>query len=294
MQVIECNPVLYPIISAGPDWLTATAKHGHQAFLFETLAEEVFDEERSGGGDVSTASVFGYDGQRASGFFYGNREHDAVIILSGRRAPPLLATVAQAATNVSRLDVQVTVACEHDRPHLAIQGYQHLARSPKQRGRRSKLTLTQSLPEGETLNVNSRRSDAFGRVYDKATEAQIGEARSLWRFEVEYKRYRALHHTRALATHTDPATLSKVIVHDWFAKKGLRPNYAYPDGTPSIGEGGIAQEDRNVLRWFEDSVSVTVGRSINRYGLIATLEALGLRDIAQSERERNEHESTSY
>lgn len=287
MQQIEVSADSYPIISSGPDWLTATAKGGSAMWEFSAIADEVLEEERRAGGKVSRASLHGFEGWKAAGFFSGCRQHDSAIILSGPRTPPLFAKVAQEATNVSRLDLQTTIACEHDRPHLGKQGYHHLARSPNKRGRQGKLTLTQSLPRGETLNVNSRSSDAYGRLYDKATEAKIGEARSLWRYEVEFKRGRALHYTRALLARDDPPTESASLVFDWWDTKGLRPLYDRPSGTASIAELGHVQRNRNVLSWFEESLQVTVARAINQYGFEPTIKALGLESRFQTERERS-------
>lgn len=293
MQNLPSPTGEYPILCAGPDWLTATAKGGYARESFALIADEVFTEERAAGGDVTSGSVLGYVGRRASGFFLGYREHDAVIVLSGPRACALTATVAQVASNVSRLDIQATIACGSDAPHLGIHGYHTLARSPKQRGRKGRLTLTQSLPRGETLNVNSRRSDAFGRVYDKATEAKLGAARTLWRYEVEFKRAMALHHSHALIGVPDLGTHSSSVVHDWFDSKGLRPMYTRPNGCASAAPLGSVHRERNILAWFEDTLSLTVARSINRYGRERTLTALGLVNGDQARAERSDDGPTT-
>jgi hypothetical protein len=45
------------------------------------------------------------------------------------------------------------------------------------------------------------------------------------------------------------------------------------------------RKERNVLSWFEDSLSVTVGRAIKDYGVERTLKALGLQRFLPSNSE---------
>lgn len=280
----QVNSGLYTPISAGADWLTATACGAGHALDFDRIAYEVFKEEKSGGGEVSAALRYGFEGQKARGFFCGVREHDRLIVLSGPRTPALLASVLRASTNVSRLDVQVTVWTHGEQPNLAVQGWHSLARHPNKRGRQGKATLIQSRPSGDTLNVNSRSSDRFGRLYDKATEAKLGPPRTVWRYEVEFKRGQANHYARALCARSDPSTVAAQVVHDFFSSKGVSPSFLKPD-KPTVSLPLNSNLDRDVLRWFEDSVSVTVARSINRYGLARTLEALGLLHLLSERKE---------
>lgn len=275
---------LYTPISAAPDWMTATACGEGHALVFDNIAYEVLKQEERDGREVSAALRFGFEGRRATGFFHGRREHDAIIILSGPRTPTLLQTVARAATNVSRLDVQVTVWTHGEQPNLALQGWHSLARSPTQRGRKGTATLIQTRPQGDTLNVNSRRSDQTGRLYDKATEAKLGPARTLWRYEVEFKRAKANHYASALASRDDHATLVTQVVHEFFTSKGVLPTFS-KSNAPSVTLSQLPTPDRDMLQWFESSVSVTVARAIKRHGIARTLEALGLSFLTPERKE---------
>lgn len=277
---------LYTPISAGADWMTATACGEGHALDFDRIAYEVFDEEKRAGREVSSALRFGFEGRKARGFFHGRREHDGLIVLSGPRTPTLLPSVLRASTNVSRLDVQVTVWTHGEQPNLAVQGWHSLARHPNKRGRQGKATLIQSRPTGDTLNVNTRSSDRFGRLYDKATEAKLGAPQTLWRYEVEFKRGQASRHALALRSCDDPEAVAIQVVHDFFQSKGVSPSFAKSSRLP-FGLPALDTPARDILRWYEDSVSVSVARSINRYGLARTLEALGLSFLMPERKEEH-------
>src|SRR3982751_1158995 len=287
----QADSGLYTPITAAPDWLTATACGEGHALAFDAIAYEVLRQEERERREFSSALRFGFEGRKAVGFFHGRRQHDAIIVLSGPRTPTLLRTVARAATNVSRLDVQVTVWTHGEQPNLALQGWHSLARSPNQRGRKGKATLIQTRPTGDTLNVNSRRSDQAGRLYDKATEAKLGPPRTLWRYEVEFKRAKANHYALALASSDDHATLVTQVVHDFFKSKGVLPTFSKSD-LPSVTLSQLPAPDRDMLLWFESSVSVTVARAINRYGIPRTLEALGLSFLLPERKEDDSAKST--
>lgn len=289
MKLIQGNSERYAPISVGPDWLTATEKNTGPRLQFREIAQRVFDEERAAGVEMKPAALYGFEGLRGRGFFFGLRDHDGLIVLSGPRTPALAAEVTRVASNVSRIDLQVTLDTSHDKPNLALHGWQTLARSPARRGRKGSCTLITTRPKGDTLNVNSRRSDQCGRLYDKATEAKLGEARSLWRYEVEFKRARANHYAVALCSHTDPETMVSQLVGEWFFQKGLVPFWNFQTLERSALMS-LDRPDRNVLDWFTNVVSLSVARSINRHGIGPTLEALGLHHLLY---EREEEHSTN-
>lgn len=281
----------YQPISVGPDWLTATAKAGSPSLEFEVIADEALNEERAAGGAIHPAARYGFEGWRGDGFYFGRRHDDSIIVLSGPRTPALAARVAQAASNVSRLDLQVTVYCNGETPNLAQDGFDYLSRIPHTRGRRGQVQLITTKPKGDTLNVNSRSSDAFGRVYDKATEAKLGTPRTVWRYEVEFKRKMASHYASALVSSDDPTTLVSSAVHRWFERKRLPLSWHSLDAA-DLPPATIGRVSQPLLDWFRDSMSKTVARSINQYGLEATLTALGLTQYVQSKAGGLEHGST--
>lgn len=280
MESQQAPAYLFTPIDAGVDWLTATAKAGVEGRPFRDACEALRDEERAAGGDMKPATLRDYTGHRGEGFFVGTRRDDSICILSGGRSSARWRSIARAAHNCSRVDLQVSLWTNGEQPELARENYHYLKALPPGRGRPRNLTLIQSHPRGETLNVGRRISDAYGRMYDWSAAHTKGEARTIWRFEVEHKRHYAAATVSALLGAADHRSFTNHYVHSWFAKRNVAPpweasSYRHSDGL------SLTEKTRDVLAWFEDSVSKTVAREINRVGIERVLSALGLSDKVQ-------------
>lgn len=270
-------------LSAGVDWLTATARGGKEGRAFRELQNALRDDERAAGGDVKPATLRDYIGYRGEGWFVGRRPSDSLTIISGARCAALYEKFARTATNVSRLDLQVTVWTHGEQPTLAREAYHYLRSLPPQRGRPRNLTLIQSHPKGETLNVNRRTSDAYGRLYDWSAAHTQGEARTLWRYEVEFKRHYAAAQARAALGASCLRTYTSHTVHSWFKVRGLPPTWNTEE-LPESQELAALKIGRDELGWFKSSLRITLTKAINRHGLPAVLEALGLSDLVEPRR----------
>lgn len=270
----------HTVVSSGPDWITATAKRGSKFAQLTDLGFDLLNRKRDAGGAIHSASRFGYQGHSSGSIFCGIRDDDAMLQMSGPDLPAYTSPIIDAADNVSRLDLQVTVWTHGEQPHLAIESYQRLARSRHQRHRPGQVTLITSDPMGETLNVNKRTSDHFGRLYDKASEAKAGPPRTLWRYEVEFKRRAAMAHAHLIVGSDTVPSLTRNIVHSWWRKKGVEPTFTLPEGS-RLETLKLEPKETDVIDWFEKSVSITVARAVKLRGLRVTLEALGLSALVQ-------------
>lgn len=267
-------------IQSGVDWITATARSGSPSLEFERLADDYLNNKRDAGGDVHQASRLGYRGHETEHFYFGRRTEDSVLIVSSHEATRLAKPIIDIATNVSRLDLQVTVWTHGEQCNLAVENYRKLVASRRQAHRPGQISLTTVYPEGDTLNVNKRTSDAFGRLYDKASEAQAAPQHTLWRYEVEFKRRAAMAESAAYAASGSLPSYARNRVHSWWEAKGVIPSFRPDDW--SLDEKALLEETRrDVLTWFEKSVSVTVARAVKRWGLEATIQALGLAALVQ-------------
>jgi hypothetical protein len=273
-------PYLTTPIDCGVDWLTATCKAGNGADSFEDIGETILHKQRAAGVEVKPAALRDYAGRRGEGCYVGRRADDSIIVLSGQRAAHHWKEVTAGSTNVSRLDLQVTIWTHGEQPRLALHTYRKLSRLPPSRGRRPTLTYIERKPAGETLNIGSRSSDCYGRLYDKASEANVGPARTLWRYEVEYKREGARNLSRALSSSVNPRCYIEACIHDWWLRRGVRPSWEL-SGDFHTENSLSCSKERDVLSWFRASVSKTVARAINRYGMDAVLDALNLTDFVQ-------------
>src|SRR5215208_4099596 len=188
MQTAEVQPYSFTAIDAGVDWLTCTARGKDAREAMRAQTDAILQEESGAGVDITCAALRDYSGWRGPGYSIGSRRDDDLVVLTSNRAARQWKTVAQAATNVSRLDLQVTVWTHGEQPVLSRWYYQKLKRAARGKGRPRELDLRQTYPQGDTLYVNKRIGDNYGRVYDYASAHKQGEPRTLWRYEVELKR----------------------------------------------------------------------------------------------------------
>lgn len=267
----------FELVSAGPDWLTATAGRDFEGKAFREAAEWLLDDERAAGGDVKPATLRDYTGRRGEGFFVGERPADRIIILSGDRCATSFGKIAPHARNVSRLDLQATVWTHGETPHLGLDGLRRLDRAKPRRGRKASYGLYLRRPRGETLEVCSRISDSYGRLYDWSSAHKEGEARTLWRYEVEYKRRLAACAATAALSASCLRTMASHSVHSWYQMRGVPPTW--DKAGHSLSEmPAIKGQRRDLVNWLETSMRITIARAVDRYGLDVVLSALGLDD----------------
>jgi DNA relaxase NicK len=183
-------------------------------------------------------------------------------------------------SNVSRLDVQVTIFCGDNGPHLAQDAFLRLDAAQTIGEKPRNFSLTQTRPIGETLNLNKRVSDACGRLYDKAAESKLGPACSLWRYELELKRKLANFLAHRLASSERPEVIICDRVHQFFAGKNVQPAFIL-EIDELAAQRAIEPVKRDVRRWLRDCVSVSVRRLINEHGLPAVLSDLRIDHLVQ-------------
>jgi len=275
----QAIPYSHTCIDAGVDWITATCRVGTPTRVeFDQLGEAILDEQRAAGVEIKPAALRDYRGFRSEGVFSGRRSKDSILVVSGSHAPAHWQSIARSASNVSRLDLQVTVWTHGEQPALSRWYYQRAVRLPPKRGRPRSFSLVRTHPAGDTLYVGKRQSDYYGRCYDYATAHKAGPPRTLWRYEVECKRLVALHHSRDLLTSNDVRGDIQSLVHAWYLKRGLLPSWSGQESPQSEG-AIVSKTERDVLGWMDRSLSKTLAKAIKRYGLAEVLEALHLSQI---------------
>lgn len=275
MQSIAQPIVEHSIESAGVDWITATAQKGSTRWEMETFARSQRERLMDSGESIKQGYRLGYYGWQAEHFFHGQREGGSIIVASGAVAHSIHKSVAAVADNVSRLDLQVTVSTPIDRPNLAAQAHEVIRSGSPAKVRMKNVSYTNTSPQGDTCNIGKRSSDSYGRLYDKAAESGIGAARSRWRYEIELKRSLANSASATLRRFESSQAVALSLVHRWFETRGVAPIFP-PDEFSCPHEPSPSSTKRNVLIWFEESLSVTVAKAVKRHGLVRVLEALKL------------------
>lgn len=285
MQSVTQPQIPHAYLSSGVDWITATSQKGFTRWDMSMYARQERERLMDAGETIKTSYRLGYQGWQTDGFFHGQREGSTIIIASGEVANRVWRPVTEVADNIARLDLQVTLATPIDRPHLGVQAYQALKSGSPRRVYAKNVTLITSQPEGETCSIGKRSSDQYGRIYDKATEAKLGAARSVWRYEIELKRAPANLAATHLRSSESPQTLASTLVWRWFDARGVAPIYA-PDEVFCPQKLGESKASRNVLTWFEDCLSITVARAVKRHGVERVVEALGLSALVEAKPQR--------
>lgn len=281
MQATAQPIIANTIISSGVDWVTGTNHGGSITHYSDDFATHEFERALDLGGRVIPSSRLGYVGYQTEHFFSGSRGRGRMLIASGSRAHDLFRSVVELSDNITRLDVQVTIWTHGETPHLGRQAYACLRGKPPARVSVRNVQLIDAHPSGETCNVGKRSSDQYGRIYDKASEAKLGEARTVWRYEVEVKRAIAGAWASALSSGDDSKALATTLVRHWFADRGLQPPFS-DDGYSNAFDLSVGRKASDTLAWFRDTLSKTVAREVEQHGLQTVIDALGLSRLLNS------------
>lgn len=286
MQSVNLLQSPCEIVSSGVDWITATANASDTKQMQDALSMSEFERARDRGEKIVPVTRLGYVGYAADNYFHGHNENGRIIIATGTRASELFRSVVQVSDNVSRLDVQVTADFGNDKLHVAKQSYDALASRTPADVRVRNCTLLLNQPEGETLNVGKRKSDFYGRIYDKGAEACCAPALTLWRWELEVKRRAANRIAAYLRDSHSDKIASREVVFSYFNRRGLLPPWkpSQASGTP---EWTAPDNGHNTLLWFRDTLSKTIRKQIELHGRAKVMDALGLEVEIQLNLERS-------
>lgn len=272
------------IISAGFDWVTAYGAGLEARSVFAGIGDSLIAEERKAAEGESAAKLFGFEGYRGKHWFYGSRVDGRMIVLSSGLAVHAGPELIAAATNVSRLDLQVTYALDVEDTDLALKAFNRLQSGVVTQGRPHGFSITNTKPKGQTLNVNKRIGDRSARLYDKGVEAKLCGPGRLWRWELELKRHLAHRAAVVSQQHTNLATYSAGCVKAFFCSKGLEPRWSN-SVADLAGQSVLTRPTRDVLDWFAGNVSHSVRRAINRHGYAKVVEALGMDQLVHAAKE---------
>jgi len=281
----------YPIDhrTVGVDWLTATCTDPSLAERLADLAFQASLRLTERGWMQRPWAWRGYHGFSLAGMRYGKRDDGCIVVVSGEEARKGWHEVLHFATNVTRLDLAVTFHLSKPYPEVARICYEYLAaiadddrHLPFER-----FSWITDHQRAETLYVGSRRSDQFGRLYDKGLESGSASAPgSAWRYEVEYKGRMALACARLLYSDylADQDVNRRIAstVSDWFERRYV-PCYGEHWAEPYTVdvEARVTDVDAKLI-WLSRQVAPTIKR-LFRAGVHRQRveEALGLLDQAR-------------
>lgn len=262
-------------LSAGIDWLTCSKDEVRPGDAWDELATSLLHGSLEDDEKIRLATWMGYAGLKSSTMFYGWMARRAVVWMSGPHSPAHTCKLIQIASNVSRIDLQLTVKHEPADPRLGSINYRRAASYEGRPGVRPIVSEIHDTRHSHTVAIGSRISDQYGRHYDKGIESKTAAAGEVWRYEVEYKRSMAKKIAEQISLCDKVVDVAGRAVWKWWASRGILPAAREPKGC-LIDIRHPARTEPSYLEYFESKVARSVRRATAQHGVRPVLRALGL------------------
>jgi DNA relaxase NicK len=266
------------------DYLTATTSEQKANDFVEHYTSALLSEERRCGNDISHWFLADYSGLSCGSVQFGTNGNSRLVRLSGQAAREHWRTIAEVASNVSRIDWQTTVELSVAQ-HGVAEFFERKANQFETRHNHGRMVeLRRNSKKGKTLYVGSRKSDRFIRVYDKGAESKLGPAGFLWRAELEL--HRAL--ARAAASRILASDDEQYVIAASISSELMRIGMPWK----KFGVGSVLKSSSvrrrcdfdNKLTWLNSQVRGTVQYLIENGREEEVLKALGLAHVGQAHR----------
>lgn len=241
----------------------------------QSLAAQWLDHERREGNDIAPWNCLGFVGLHAGGVGFADVDEMSMLRLSGPAAYRFWREAYELATNVSRLDVQVTVRLDHD-PQLTVMKHHEeaIAHSAKSK-RPSAVDLRMSNVRPPTLYLNQRTSSRFGRCYDKGGESKLDHYQKCLRYEAQFNGKCGLYGCRFVATQGNVEQASADLVAGFFSEKGLE--LGWESANPRLLTNPRRRTDAfRRLSWLRSQVAPCVQDLLQRNMREEVFDALGI------------------
>jgi DNA relaxase NicK len=238
----------------------------------------------------------GYNGQSAGGARFGVRFDTWIAVLTSDVARARWREVCQHAANVSRLDVQLTVAFNDAQRDIVSELHQEAINARGARGRRTNYTLISSTLTGDSLYIGQRSSDRYMRCYDKGLEQKIAERGKLLRYEVEFKRRVAKAVASSMIQTESEHAYVAGTVSEHFARRRVRVPINGEEPRWDASSLTMSTTERK-LRWLHSAIRPTIELLISQGRTEDVLRALGCTgklELVESDERSKDDELTSY
>lgn len=263
------------ILSSGVDWLTVSHADAKPGEPFDEIATALLRGSCLEGEQIRLGTWLGYAGLRTSSAFYGWQSSKAVCWLSGPHNAALTADLIKASSNVSRIDLQLTVEHTPADPRLGAINFRRASAYTGRPGMKPVISEIHDTRHAYTMAVGRRISNQYGRHYDKGVESKSAEPGRRWRFEVEYKRDMAEKIAAQIALSDKVEADCARSVYRWWASRGVSPLQREPRGC-LIDTTQRAPLKPAYLEWFSTKVARSVHKAVEQHGLAQVIESLGL------------------
>ena len=279
MAVVPAN---YP--NAGVDYLTCTynPQANHTRLLFYLGACE--REELDRGGLSRRWGMAGYIGAHAGGLEWGSKSDGVIVRLSGETARSWWAKFGKLASNCSRIDLQQTVVYDEP-PHRTInRHFKELRKWNKTHRKPMTAKLWCGDQGAEAMFSGKRVSDSYLRCYHRGSKPECSHEQGHLRYEVELKNSRARQALQGLLASDNPEAVTRATVGQMFSARGVR--LTWQEGCTLTFVTPIKNDDAGKrLRWLRDAIRPAVQNLIEHGYRDEVVEALGLMDQAQADKD---------
>lgn len=267
------------IIAAGVDGLTVTSTlPAAQECLLYIFNRGAAQAERLGD-NKKKMGFQGFQGWKVGPWFYGRREDLWLLRVMGAPAHDCFHDLPWPGLHCSRVDVQVTLQLPAYNGAIARQvGDMRQAFATEAKGKpRPAQDLHGLYAPGQTLDIGSRESPRFGRIYNKQEQSGEEVYERSWRFEVEYKKVCAPLVAAWLRQEPDLRIAAIQSCVGQFEEWGvpLAVGVAGKLIAGSIGRRDFDSE--RSMKWLREQVGPTIEKLLKTVDRESIEEALGLK-----------------
>lgn len=263
------------LIESGIDYLTATCNRDRAGRKMAALADSILLREKGRGNLMKDWRWEGYKGFQCGSIQSGVRDDGLIVRLSSHVAQDHGQKALELATNVTRIDLQVTLRLPDGKKDLSTKHFREAVKYKKESGSKLEIRHVMVHGGGSTLYLGRRSSDYFFRCYDKQHESGLDHYRNCWRNELETKGDAAKALWDRLLDADSPGSFAESLLWTYMHKRRLRPIWS-SNPTHTLCVPVRSTDSQKALRWFACQVSKKVEWLVEiGYGPEA-LEALGL------------------
>lgn len=257
------------IVELGVDYVTITekdkAKWNEMMQFCETF---VYPQMLDYGHTWDSTKALGYQGARLGTLFAGVRSDSSMLRVSGADAEWIFMRLSNAFDwlHVTRLDLQATIQFEADRMLYAEEQKANVLHHQETEARRShpKVTLISSTGNGDTLQVGSRSSEIFVRLYDKWREQRGEYLPYTWRYEIELKGETAQQVVRMYRNAPDRLEMVKDVLVGTLENRGFQEPALRSNGPLALASTRSKTDSEKSLKWLKEHVAPTVRKLLDR------------------------------
>ena len=153
------------VLDCGVDYITATATRKPFIKDLYDVGYALLDSEALAGNSVRAWRGLGYAGKSSGSVSVGIGEQGAIVRLSSGVARDNWSEPFLCSTNISRLDVQVTVRSGVEASEVLRKHWKSIGRHRSKMARPVKAKMITTHLGAETIMLGSRASDRYGRIY---------------------------------------------------------------------------------------------------------------------------------